>query len=159
LTPEKLATPLELVVANCPSKSTVAPLTRPEASFTVIEIEPVLPASAEGEGEGETPALGDALGVAAGVGVAAIFDADVLTAGAGVGVAGAGPFSVYVTPGSTPFQTLDPEVLSMSDPEAIDTWALPPANTVKLTDAIVWVPVWAVVAAHAKLTVPGPWEF
>ena len=47
----------------------------------------------------------------------------------------------------------------MFEPLAKATPALPPARTVKLTVAIAWVPLWAVVAAQARLTVPAVWLF
>ena len=78
-------------------------------------------------------------------------------AGCVVGVAG--PVMVYVLLGRLPFQTLDPEVLAMSDPAVRATTAEPAETTVKLMVAMAWVPDWTAVAAQARLTVVAVWEF
>lgn len=60
---------------------------------------------------------------------------------------------------STPSQTLAPlGLLSISEPEVMLTFAVPLANTLKLTDATVCVPLYVDADAHCTLTEPPPPE-
>ena len=56
LTPAKFTTPVAFVCPICPSRSTVAPDTRPEPSDTVTEIDPV-PVGVTGLADGVGEAL------------------------------------------------------------------------------------------------------
>jgi len=63
---------------------------------------------------------------------------------------------VKLAVGKTPFQTLVPLLLSISEPDVMATGALPLARTLKVIWATGWVPLTTVVEAQPILTDPLP---
>lgn len=163
--------PLALVFTVCLPSFTRASFSRlPLESCTVTERDPRgLGVFSFGVGSDVAGVAGVGVVGAVVVGVADLLDLDVAAGvvvrgasvdglgvglGLGVGVGVVVPlFSVYVALGSEPLNTLEPDVLSISEPDAIDTVADPADATLKLTVAMACLPDWAVVAAQAKLTV------
>ena len=114
-----------------------------------------------GEGEADADGDGDATGEELVLALEPLFEleCDDEERGVGVGVLPGGSVNVYDALGNVPFQTLWPDVLSISEPFAKATLAFPAPITEKLTVAIAWMPLWATVAAQARLTVLAVCEF